>query len=286
MNSTVPRAAREDDTAGAAVSLRFSVITVTYNAEKVLGRTLESIASQTWPDVEHIIIDGASTDRTLAIARQYIKDNRIGEGSHDIILQSEPDGGLYDAMNKGLRRATGHYVVFINAGDCLHEPDTLWNIVKQVGHGDLPAVVYGDTDITDGEGNFLFRRAHRPPERLSWRSFRKGMLVCHQAFYARGDIARRLPYDLNYRHSADVDWCIRVMKEAEKRGLPLVNTRLTLADYMREGQSTVFHRASLGERFAVMRHHYGMPTTVIMHVWFVFRALWRKIRRGAATAAV
>lgn len=258
-------------------SLRFSVVTVTYNAEKVLGRTLESVASQTWPKVEHIIIDGASTDRTQAMAQQYIKDNRLNEGAHDIILQSEPDGGLYDAMNKGLSRATGHYIVFINAGDCFHDPDTLWNIVKAVPQGELPAVLYGDTDITDGEGNYLFRRRHRPPKDLTWRSFRKGMLVCHQAFYARVDIARELPYDLKYRHSADVDWCIRVMKEAEKRGLAIVNTRLTVADYMREGQSTVYHRASLQERYAVMCRHYGTLTTIAMHVWFVFRAAWRRV---------
>lgn len=264
--------------------LRFSVVTVTYNAEGGLRRTLDSVASQTWPDIEHIIVDGASTDGTMAIAQQYAKDNDINDGAHDIVLISEPDGGLYDAMNKGLRRATGHYVVFINAGDCLHDADTLWNIVKQVkqtAQQSLPAVVYGDTDITDAQGNFLHKRAHRPPEHLSWRSFRKGMLVCHQAFYARTDIARNISYNLHYRHSADIDWCIRVMKEAERTGLTLLNTNLTLADYMREGQSTLHHRASLGERFTIMRRHYGIVTTVLMHAFFVVRAAERALCRQA-----
>ena len=262
--------------------LRFSVVTVTYNAEGSLRRTLDSVASQTWPDIEHIIVDGASTDGTMAIAQQYAKDNDINDGAHDIVLISEPDGGLYDAMNKGLRRATGHYVVFINAGDCLHDADTLWTIVKEVKQTageELPAVIYGDTDITDSCGNFLYRRAHRPPEHLSWRSFRRGMLVCHQAFYARTDIARYIAYDLQYRHSADVDWCIRVMKEGERRGLTMLNTRTTLADYMREGQTTVYHRASLRERFTVMRRHYGLCTTLLMHLFFIVRAAARKVCR-------
>ena len=134
-------------------------------------------------------------------------------------------------------------------------------------------MLYGDTDWVDNEGRYMRRRRLTPPERLSWRSFRHGMLVCHQAFYARADIARRTPYDLRYRHSADVDWCIRVMKEAERMSLPLVNVHATIADYQREGQSTKYHRASLLERFDVMRRHYGLLQTLAMHTWFVVRAV-------------
>ena len=101
------------------------------------------------------------------------------------------------------------------------------------------------------------------------------MLVCHQAFYARTDIAQIVPYDLRYRFSADVDWCIRIMKEAEKESLALVNVHATIADYQREGQTTANHRASLLERFDIMSRHYGLFTAVIMHVWFVIRALFK-----------
>lgn len=84
----------------------------------------------------------------------------------------------------------------------------------------MPAVIYGDTAIVDTNGAFLHLRRHRPPEQLSWRSFKQGMLVCHQAFYVRTDIAQQNDYDLHYRHSADVDWCIRVMKQAEEMDCP------------------------------------------------------------------
>ncbi|MGN1263775.1 MAG: glycosyltransferase, partial [Prevotella sp.] len=108
--------------------------------------------------------------------------------------------------------------------------------------------------------------------RLSWKSFKWGMLVCHQAFYARTDIARANPYNLGYRFSADVDWCIRVMKEAERRSLPIVDAHATLANYTEEGQTTKHHRESLKERFRVMVSHYGLPLTLLMHCWFVVRA--------------
>jgi hypothetical protein len=134
-----------------------------------------------------------------------------------------------------------------------------------------PAVLYGDTDIVDAEGRFLRKRHLSVPDHLTWRSFKQGMLVCHQAFYACLDIAHDIPYDLQYRHSADVDWCIRVMKEAERQHLPLVNVHAVLADFLDGGDSKQNHRDSLKERFDVMRRHYGLLTTLVMHVRFVFR---------------
>lgn len=246
--------------------MKISIITVTYNAASVLKRTLDSVKAQSWQQIEHLIIDGASKDETVSMAETY-----KAQCPYEVVILSEPDKGLYDAMNKGLRLATGDYLVFLNAGDTLHAADTLETIVRSAQP--LPGVLYGDTAITDEQGKFLHLRRLRPPKKLTWKSFRQGMLVCHQAFYALTDIAKNLPYDPRYRYSADVDWCIRVMKEAQKRQLPLVNTQAILADYQEEGQTTIHHRDSLKERFDVMRRHYGLFTTVIMHVWFVFRQL-------------
>jgi hypothetical protein len=137
-------------------------------------------------------------------------------------------------------------------------------------------VLYGDTDIVDGEGRFLRHRRLSPPEQLSWKSFRHGMLVCHQTFYARTDFAIATPYDLRYRFSADVDWCIRVMKEAERRQMQLVNLHTVVANYLEEGTTTKNHKASLRERYLVMQHHYGVIPTFLMHCWFAVRALIRR----------
>ena len=254
--------------------ITFSIITVTYNAEQFLPRTIESVRSLDYPHIQHIIVDGASKDSTLDIARSYKQDC---SDRYVIQIQSEPDRGLYDAMNKGIGLATGDYVIFMNAGDCFHAPDTLSKTAASIGIKDgtrnLPAVIYGDTDVMDNEGNYLFRRRLTPPDKLNWKSFRWGMLVCHQSFYCRSDIARQYSYDLTYRHSGDIDWCLRVMKHASSKGLTLHNTHLTLTNYLREGDSTINHRASLNERFCIMKKHYGLFQTIVLHIWFVFRML-------------
>ena len=259
--------------------IKFSIITCTYNAAEVLQRTLDSVMAQTWEQIEHIIVDGASKDATVAMAEAYRQRSAEEETGHDIVVRSEPDRGLYDAMNKGLRLATGDYVVFLNAGDKLPSAETLENISNDVNErsdGLLPAVLYGNTNIVDQDGKLLRPRRLAPPDNLTWRSFRHGMLVCHQAFYARTDIARAEPYDLRYRFSADVDWCIRVMKDAERRNLPLLKLNEVVVDYLDGGMTNKNHRASLVERFKVMRRHYGLLATIGMHIWFVARAVLKK----------
>lgn len=260
--------------------VRFTVVTITFNASAVVERTLQSVLRQTYEEVEHLIIDGASTDDTLAKVNAYKQVSDDSGCGHKVIVKSEPDQGIYDAMNKGLAQAVGNYIVYMNAGDFFPEDDTLEQIARRCRLNELPSedqpgVLYGDTNIVDGEGRFLHLRTHRPPERLTWRSFRDGMLVCHQAFYARTDIAKNLLYDLRYRYSADVDWCIRVMKETENMGLPICNIGMVVANYTEEGATTVHHRASLMERFHVMCRHYGYVSTVAQHLWFVIRALVR-----------
>ena len=267
--------------------IRFSIITCTYNAAKEVGRTLDSVLAQTYHHVEHLVIDGASKDSTMQLVRAYQKESEEADNDHELVVVSEPDSGLYDAMNKGIGLATGDYLVFLNAGDVFPSPDTLELIAGAVGDGEaLPGVLYGDTDIVDDTGRFLRHRRLQPPaEGLSWRSFRHGMLVCHQAFYARADLAKRNLYNLSYRFSADVDWCIRVMKDAEAESskpqepssapapLATKNVGMVVVNYLDGGLTTKNHRRSLRERFQVMRHHYGLPVTLWMHFTFLFRAL-------------
>lgn len=257
--------------------ITFSIITITYQAEAVLEKTVESVLEQQYAYVEHLIIDGASKDRTVAIAEAYKERSDAADNGHSVLITSEPDKGLYDAMNKGLVKATGDYVVFLNAGDFLPSPHTLETVAACVGEGEeLPAVLYGETDIVDSNYQFLRHRRLKVPKVLTWRSFRQGMLVCHQAFYARTDLARTLLYNTAYRHSADVDWCIRVMKEAERRGLPMRQVDAVIANFLAGGDSKQNHRASLNERFHVMCRHYGFFSTIIMHLWFVIRGVVKK----------
>ena len=256
--------------------IKFTVVTITYNAESVLQRTLDSVLTQQYEDVEHLIIDGASTDGTLSMAEACKAKSDASDNGHKVIVRSEPDDGIYHAMNKGLTQASGDYIVFMNAGDSFPAADTLVQVayrchLNELPTDSLPAVLYGNTDIVDGDGNFLHPRRLQPPAKLSWRSFRHGMLVCHQAFYARTDIAKNLQYDTQYKYSADVDWCIRVMKEADRLSLPLTNIGMVVANYTEEGTTTRHHRESLRERYRVMAHHYGQLSTFFMHGWFAVR---------------
>lgn len=255
-----------------------TLITVTYNAQDTIERTLRSIEQQTYRHVEHIIVDGVSTDDTMSQIRKYVERNDPKLG-HSIRMLREPDKGLYDAMNKGIQLATGDYLCFLNAGDKLHAPTTLEEMVQQADWekgGRNYAILYGETNLVDNEGNFLRHRRLQTPQTLTWRTFKWGMLVCHQSFYVRTDLAKHCLYDLSYRFSADYDWCIRLMKMAEGRKLKNLNTKLVLTDYLSEGMTTRNHRSSLIERLHVMAAHFGWITALWQHALFVVRAAVKK----------
>ena len=136
--------------------IKFTIITCTYNAERVLQRTLDSVKKQTYCNIEHIIMDGGSSDKTLSMVRAYQHKISKGENAHDIVVVSEPDRGLYDAMNKSIARATGDYLVFLNAGDVFPSGETLEHVAGCVGEGEtLPGVLYGGSVTADSAADYL-----------------------------------------------------------------------------------------------------------------------------------
>ncbi len=236
-----------------------TVITVTYNAEQTLERTLKSVREQTYPAIQHLIVDGKSTDGTVDLIRRHEHDK--------MAWISEPDEGLYHAMNKAIGMAAGDYLCFLNAGDTFYAPDTVEKMMSSFMEGQPPDILYGETAIVDGDGRFLHMRRLKAPERLTWRSFKQGMLVCHQAFIVKRELVE--PYDLSYRFSSDFDWAIRMMK----KGRSILNTRFILINYLNEGLTTTHRKASLKERYRIMVKHYGHISTLLHHAWFVVRAI-------------
>ncbi len=267
-----------DDGAGSQPPLKITIATVTYNAGPLIARTIESVEKQDYPYVEHLVIDGNSSDDTLTQIHHYQERNSIAAVQHEVRCLSEPDEGLYDAMNKALREATGDYILYLNAGDTLHDAHTLSHIAEVAqSAAELPVVVYGDTDLYNRDGRFVRHRRLAPPPKLTWRSFKQGMVVCHQAFCARLDVAREFPYDLKYRFSADFDWCIRIMRYAARQHQPLVNANSVIAHFLDdEGTTKQNHQASLRERFRIMSRHYGLIPTSLRHLWFVIRAVLKR----------
>lgn len=231
---------------------KISVITVVFNGEDTIGRTITSVIDQTYSQIEYIIIDGKSTDKTLDVIAGY------GVGVD--LLISEPDSGLYDAMNKGLLAATGDYVWFLNSGDQIYSQDTVAKFVADLEG--MPDIIYGGTMIIDENQNEIGDRRLKPPDQLTWKSFRQGMVVCHQSILVKREKAP--PYNLNYRLSADFDWVTRAVKDATQTH----NSRLILSRFLEGGLTDHNIKAGLKERFKIMRSFYGLVPTILRHFLF------------------
>ena len=237
-----------------------SIITIVYNDEVHIEKTLISVLNQTYTPIEYIIIDGNSKDNTLNIIKTY--SDRISK------IISEPDKGLYDAMNKGLKNATGDYVLFMNSGDTFYTNTTVNNVFKNFENADI---YYGDTQIVNSKGIDLGHRRLRPPKALNWKSFKQGMLVCHQSIFIKRKLADL--YNLKYKFSSDFDWVIKALKKSKK----IKNTELIISKYLSEGITTNNRKKSLIERFKIMRLHYGFLSTILYHIYFIFRIIKNKI---------
>lgn len=231
-----------------------SVITIVYNNVRDIERTMLSVLNQSYPYIEYLVIDGASTDGTKEVVERY-RDKLA-------CYLSEPDKGIYDAMNKGLALATGDYVLFMNSGDELYDKETVATVFASAADADI---YYGETEMYNDQWESLGQRRHKAPERFSWKSFKYGMSVSHQAIYIKRAITA--PYDLQYKYSADIDWIIKAAKKANK----IVNTRRYVAKYLIGGISKKKHQDSLKERFHIFSKYYGFIPNLLNHVIIAFR---------------
>ena len=240
-----------------AFNPKLSVITIVYNNVRDIERTMLSVLNQTYHNIEYIIIDGLSNDGTLDVISRY--KIKIAK------LISEKDEGIYDAMNKGLAAATGDYVLFMNSGDEFFAPDTVEKIFGTEPEADI---YYGETEMINDAGVSLGQRRHKAPKQFTWRDFKYGMSISHQAIYVRRTITE--PYDRQYQLSADIDWILKAAKKAKK----IVNVHQYVAKYLVGGMSKAKHRQSLMERFDIMKRYYGFVPTVFNHVVIAFNLGW------------
>ena len=233
--------------------MKISIITVVYNRQEDLKKTIRSIRAQTFWDIEYIVIDGDSTDGT----KDVISENA------DVISKfiSEKDKGIYDAMNKGLAIASGDYVWFLNAGDEIYQADTLEKIF--IANADA---YYGDVMYIDKNGNELEKRKlKKPPENFSFKSMIYGMVVIHQSFIVSRECA--VKYDTNYKYCSDIEWMISSLKKCNK----VFNTHLILSKFQIGGYSKKNIIPSNKERFGILVKHFGLFRVLIAHVILSFR---------------
>ena len=242
-----------------------SVITVVYNDEKNIERTIKSVVNQTYPHIEYIVIDGASTDKTLEIIRRY--DKQISR------IVSEPDKGIYDAMNKALKWAIGDYLLFMNSGDEIFDKSTVERLFSLSPDADI---YYGETEMINDDLKSLGRRRHKAPDKFTWKSFKYGMSICHQAIYVRRTLAE--PYNNStYQLSADIDWILNIAKKSKK----IVNANTYVAKYLVGGMSKKKHLQSLKERYQILKKYYGFVPNLFNHLIIAFNLgfYWLKHRR-------
>jgi len=241
-------------------------ITVTYNDLEGLKRTVRSFQEQEATEVAHLIVDGNSTDGSKEFLNQICYPG--------LTVISEPDKGLYDAMNKGIQNAEGEYVQFLNAGDVFVDNQVLNRVVHALKESTAD-FVFGETIDVDEEGNVLGeRRLQVGSRKVDWKLFRTGMRICHQAMFVKRRVAPL--YNLNYQLSADFDWSIQCLKKsqsASQLGFPVI--------YFEKGGLTTTRRwESLSERFKIMSKHYGFLPTLLRHLYFPIRAVLFQLKNG------
>ena len=188
--------------------MKLSIITINYNNKAGLQKTIDSVVAQTWRDFEWIIIDGGSTDGSKELIEQYQQ--------HFAYWCSEPDKGVYNAMNKGIDKARGEYLLFLNSGDCFYAKDTLEQIfVNNTPNADM---VYGDW-ARDEKGRIVLMKA---PQEASLYSFYVDN-ICHQAMFIKSSAMREEGYDETYKFYADwAQWLKMMLNNATSQYVPVV----------------------------------------------------------------
>lgn len=186
--------------------ITITIVTVCYNARKCIEETIQSVVEQTYPNIEYIIIDGASGDGTLEIIQKAAEHA-------DIKYISEPDHGIYDAMNKGIDLASGDYIQFLNAGDILLDRDVVAKVVKRIEEE--------DGDIFFGNIVYKYSNGHEETRRYGWACGTKwyyytGDCINHQAVFAKRECLKNDKFDLSYRICADREWMMRMTKLGKK----------------------------------------------------------------------
>ena len=233
--------------------MKLSIITINYNNRDGLRKTIESVVNQTWQDFEYIIIDGGSTDGSVEVIKEYA--DRIG------YWVSEPDKGIYHAMNKGIDQAKGEYCLFMNSGDTIHKQETL-----QIAQHDL-----------DGHGIVVGRMKKLmdkpllmiPPQQISLSYLYEGTLP-HQSSFIRTDLLKRFHYDEEYKMVSDWKfWIVALILN----NCSYESSNIIVADFDMGGLSSINEPLKTQERCAVLQEL--LPNRVRQdYEQFIFGETW------------
>lgn len=227
--------------------MKVSIITITYNSAATLPRTLESVLHQTYPDIEHILVDGASSDGTRELIETYAAQHQNAR------CISEPDEGIYHAINKGIRMATGDIIGLLHSDDVLYSPDSIGQIVAAIER-QKAEVVYGDLQYCAGEK--VVRQWRSNPFRTSLLKY--GWMPPHPTVYVRREVYEKVGlYDEWFRISADYDMLLRIFTSGFKTYyLPQVLVRMEIGGMSNRNSRTRLSKTQ-EDYIALKKNHVG-----------------------------
>jgi glycosyltransferase involved in cell wall biosynthesis len=244
-----------------------TLITINYNNLQGLQATVASVVNQIAPKKWHwMVIDGGSTDGS----KDYLEAN---SELFDLWV-SEPDKGIYDAMNKGLQQVKQGFVWFLNSGDRLHGTNALAAVLGEMETHPHADCFYSDTYFVDEAyrelGLISALKPQKFPKKLTFESFRYGMNICHQSFVVRRELAPF--YKTEFRQAADIDWILEILK---KRPV-CVQVASVLSEFQTGGSSSQHARKAMKERYKILQSHFGLLPNLGAHAWIVLRRFFSR----------
>jgi glycosyltransferase involved in cell wall biosynthesis len=245
--------------------MKISIITPTYNSEKVIKDCMESVVNQSYKNFEHLVIDGASTDNTLQILQEY--------RNHLTVLMSKPDQGIYDAMNKGITLATGSVVGFLNSDDFYINNNILTKVANIFIEDPLLDACYADLLYTDKLDTSRIVRYWKSKKFIPG-AFAKGWCPPHPTFFLRRSIFERFGYfDLNYSIAADVELMMRLLEinNIRVRYVPELWVKMRMGGVTNRNLKNIWNQNQ--EVLRALRSH-RLPTNII--IFFLFK-IFRRI---------
>ena len=220
--------------------MKISVITATWNSGKTIKDTIESVLHQRYTNVEHIIKDGGSKDNTMAICTDYLNrvyssDDALKSTMKTMKIVSEKDGGIYDAMNKGVKMASGDIIGILNSDDFYTSDDVLQKVADEFQKDSSLEAVYGDIHFVKPDNLNKCTRYYSSKSFRPW-LLRFGFMPAHPSFYVRREVYEKYGlYDLQFRTSSDFEWMVRLFAKHHIRAKYLPMDFVTMRD---GGEST------------------------------------------------
>ncbi len=237
-------------------NIKITVITICFNAEETIKETLLSVVGQTYPNIEYIIKDGNSTDHTMMIVKENLKN-------YPAVIISESDKGIYDAMNMAVKSATGEYCIFMNAGDRFVNSNVVAKIVEQINRNQNPDAIYGDTKFLYSDGKIVSQKTGAIYKHKL--GFLFGGSICHQSFFAKTKLLQEYPFSLEYKICADRECMITLLEN----GCRFVYCDIDVALCMVDGYSLQNVKKYEEEADKCIMQHFGLSRVV----WYLIKQL-------------